>query len=424
MKKIIKCGKLFDGEQEKYLENVYVTEEDGKILSVDNMEKTFSKGYEVFDLSDKIVTPGLMDIHNHNITYHNENVSSILNELLYKTLSYSILGIVNNINKLLENGFTTLRDCCTADGWGIVDLRDIIKEGILSGPDLIVCGHSGGAIGFHNDFRQFTTNPITARAFYTPSIGSGAEFFREWVRTEILHQVDFIKIHIDGGFATPGDHPDHQTLTNDEIQAIVETAHANGLMVSAHIYNDNSARNAIRLGVDCIEHGALLTKEIYDIMAEKNVQIVPTMTFFDRGYFLDSKALEKVPPFMAKKYYELHSRLVESRKALIEHIENGTILVGYGTDFGAVEPTSPAYKEFESMVLSGVSPFKALKIATSNSAKIIRRPDLGSIKKGMQADIVAWDKDPTKGIEALRDTAFVMKKGKIVKHKNKIYKTF
>lgn len=423
MKQLIKCGKLFDGEQEKYLENVSILVENEKIISVGQIES--DPTYSVIDLSDKVVTPGFMDIHNHNIAYNDQNVYTILNEVTTKTTCYSMLGIVHHLNKLLEKGFTVIRDCAQiTDDWNIIDVRDAIRENIISGPDLLVCGHSGGSIGSHIDSRQFVTNLKAMDILYSPSCGSGAEFFRKWVRTEALHHVDFIKMHIDGGFLTPGDHPDQQTLTNEEIQAIVETAHMCGLKVSAHVYNDNSAKNAIRLGVDCIEHGALFSKETYDLMAEKHVQIVPTMTFFDRGYFLEPEELAKVPPFMAKKYRELHPRIVESRTALMRHIENDTIVVGYGTDFGAAEPTLPAHKEFETMIKSGINPFKALKIATSNSAKIIGKTNLGMIKEGKQADIVAWEKDPTKELDAIREASFVMKKGKIVKHQDKIYKTF
>ena len=423
MKQLIKCGKLFDGEQEKYFDNVSILVDDEKIISVGQLE--IEPEYNVIDLSDKIVTPGLMDIHNHNIAYDDRNVYTILNEITTKNECYSMLGIVHHLNKLLEKGFTVIRDCCqVTDNWNILDVRDAIRDNIISGPDLLVCGHSGGAIGSHIDCRQFVSNRTTMNLLLSPSCGSGAEFFRRWVRTEVLHHVDFIKIHIDGGFLTPGDHPNQQTLTNEEIGAIVETAHMSGLKVSAHVYNDNSARNAINLGVDCIEHGALFSTETYDLMAEKHVNIVPTMTFFDRGYFLEPEELAKVPPFMAKKYRELHPQIVESRTALMHHIENDTIVVGYGTDFGATDPTLPAHREFETMIKSGIKPFKALKIATSNSAKIIGRENLGSIKAGMQADIVAWDKDPTKEIDALREAAFVMKKGKIVKFKDNIYKTF
>ncbi|MEG1716729.1 MAG: amidohydrolase family protein [Lachnospiraceae bacterium] len=423
MKKIIKCGKLFDGQQEKYFEKTSILVEDGKIMKVGD-SATWDVEAETIDLSDKVVTPGLMEIHNHNVAYNNQNVSAILREKLYNSRLYSMLGITYHLNKLLEKGFTLVRDCCSIErGWEIVDVRDAIRDGFIEGPEFVVCGHSGASVGSHLDTRQFVSNTISQENCTMPSIGSGVEFFRQWVRTEFLHHVDFIKIHIDGGFATPGDHPDQQHLTDAEIQVIIETAHDCGMKVTAHIYNEKSAKKAILMGVDGIEHGALITPDVYDLMAEKNVYLVPTMTFFDRGYFMDPEELAKVPSFMAKKYCDLHPRLVESRTALIKHIENDTILVGYGTDMGAVEPTLPVHKEFETMVRSGVSPFKALKIATSNSAKICQRPDLGVIAENMQADIVAWDEDPVQNVTALRECSFVMKKGRIVKHNHNIYKT-
>lgn len=423
-KKIINCGRLFDGKNEFYHENVSIVVEHGKIMDIKKIGEIEDKEIEVIDLTNKFVTPGLMEIHNHPCTFKNDNVAAILNERMCKSSTYSMMGVVHHLNKLLESGFTLVRECASIEsGWEIVDVRDAIKDGVISGPEFIICGHSGSSIASHMDLRQFASRISTHDVLKLPSIGSGAEFFREWVRLECLHGVDFIKIHIDGGFATPGDHPDQKHLTNEEIKAIIETAHSCGLRVTAHIYSDKSAIDAINLGIDGIEHGALLSSQVYDLMSQKNVYLVPTMTFFDRGYFLEEEELAKVPSFMANKYRQLHPRLVESRKALIKHIENDTLLVGYGTDFGAVEPTLPAYKEFETMIKSGISPFKALKIATSNSAKIVERQDLGIIEKGKQADIVAWNNDPVKDYKALRECKFVMKNGKVVKLDDKIYKT-
>lgn len=420
---LLRCGKIFDGIQERYLEQTDILVEGNHILQVEQGIPAEAAD-RVIDLSDKVVTPGLMEIHNHAVGYHNENVPAILNEFLLKTPTYRALGILRHLNELLEHGFTLVRDCCYVErGWTCVDIRDAISAGIVDGPRYVVCGHSGGIDGGHTDLRQFISDPDVQPVAQSPNLGSGAAHFQKWVRTEFLHNVDFIKFHIDGGFATPHDDPEHRHMSEEEIQAIIETAHSCNRKATAHIYGDESARLAIQHGVDGIEHGALLSPETYDLAAEKGVYIVPTMCFFDRGVFLDEDELSRVPAYMAEKYRIKHEKLCRSREALVRHIENGTLLVGYGTDLGAVEPMLPAWREYETMVRSGVTPFKALKVATSNSAKIVERPDLGHLAPGKLADIVAWDQDPVTEPKALRSCAFVMKDGKIVKEGERVYKT-
>ncbi len=419
---LLKCGKVFDGINERYFENVELLVDGSKIIK-------FGTGIEIpeettiVDLSDKVVTPGLMEIHNHATAYDNRNVATILNEVVTKNPLYRSMGTLVHLNELLVNGFTLVRDCGSIEReWELVDIRDAIAIGMVDGPTYVVCGHSGGIIGGHMDLRQYVSSEIVKdNVLKLPSIGAGAAFFREWVRKEFVHNVDFIKFHADGGFATPNDDPEDRHMTEEEISTIIETAHLCNLKATAHVYGDETARIVIKHGVDGMEHGALLAPETYDLMADNGIYLVPTMSFFDRGVFLDEELLSNVPTYMASKYRQKHEKLSKSREALVRHIENDTLLVGYGTDLGAVEPMHSAYREYETMIRSGVSPFKALKVATSNSAKIVGREDLGIIGPGKTADIVAWDKDPVEEKEALRHCHFVMKHGKIIRHGDRIF---
>jgi imidazolonepropionase-like amidohydrolase len=257
-------------------------------------------------------------------------------------------------------------------------------------------------------------NPDAFPLFKMPSMGTGPKFFKEWVRTEFLHDTDFIKFHIDGGFATPHDDPRQRCLTEEEIKAIIETAHECGKKATAHIYFDESAKIAIKHGIDGIEHGCLLSEATIRLLEEKEVYLVPTMKFVDRGVYLED--LDDVPEYMAEKYRGYHDTLVKTREAVIDRLVNGNLLVGYGADLGAIDPTSKGYLEFETMVRACIPPLKALKCATSNSAKIVERDDLGVLKKGKKADLAAWAKNPVEDSRALRECAFVMKGGKVIKH--------
>ena len=417
-KKLIKCGKLFNGVDEKLFNDQEILvscntiEQVGEKIQID--EKT-----EIIDLSDMIVTPGLMEIHSHFISI-DENMYSAFKERISYSDTYRMFALAKNLCRMMENGFTLVRECCSFEaGWEMVSIRNAIRAGLIKGPDFVVSCHSGGSPGSHVDVRQLIGNTDAFPLYHIPSIGTGPEFFKEWVRTEFMHDSDFIKFHIDGGFATPHDDPSNRYLTDEEIKAIIETAHACRKKATAHIYFDESAKIAIKHGIDGIEHGCLLSGETIREMEEKGVYLVPTMKFVERGVYLED--LDQVPDYMAEKYKFYHDTLVKTREVLIDRLVNGDLLVGYGADLGAIDPTSSTYLEFETMVRAGIPPLKALKCATSNSAKIVERDDLGAIEKGKQADIVAWDKNPVVDSKALRECAFVMKSGKVFKKNGKVY---
>ncbi len=317
----------------------------------------------------------------------------------------------HNLERVLEAGFTTVRIVGGNDvEWGLVDLRRAIAAGLTPGPRLFVAPHAGGAIGGHADALQsYAGNPALASTLALPGIGSGPDFFARWVRDEFRYGSDWIKIMASGGFATPNDFPDQPQMSEEEVRAVIQTAHGVGLRVTAHAYPGDVIRMLVRNGIDGIEHGSLLDSETVRAMEQAGTALVPTMSIFDPGIALDSAVLAGMAPFFAAKLRQYHDRLAEARRLIVA----SRLRIGYGSDCGYGFPCWESWREFESMVRSGLTPFQALRSATSVAAGILGRDDLGLLAPGKTADIVAWSADPTRDPTALRNCVFVMKDGRI-----------
>jgi imidazolonepropionase-like amidohydrolase len=231
------------------------------------------------------------------------------------------------------------------------------------------------------------------------------------VREEFRYGSDWIKIMGSGGFATPNDAPDQPQMSEAEVRAVVETAHGVRMPVTAHAYPPDVIRMLVRSGVDGIEHGSLLDAETVRAMEQAGTALVPTMNIFDPGVTLDSAQLARMAPFFAAKLRQFHPQLEAARQLIV----GSRLRIGYGSDCGYGFPCWEAWREFESMVRAGMTPFQALRSATSVAASIAGRDDLGVLAAGKTGDIVAWRTDPTQQPQALRDCVFVMKEGRIVR---------
>lgn len=242
------------------------------------------------------------------------------------------------------------------------------------------------------------------------SVGTGADFFREQVRRDIKHGADFIKIIVSGGFSTINDLPDEQQLTDDELQAIFEIANIKGISITAHAYTHNIIEKLIGLGIKCIEHGALMTKETAKLMEEKDVYLVPTFSAYDQIIYQDEDMLNKKPKEFRQKLRDYARELKAGREVIIE----SNIELGYGTDHVSLYQSYESWREYSSYLKSGIDPFRALRAATNVNAKILGIDDIGIIARGKKADIVAWGQDLLTNPEALSKCYFVMKDGRVI----------
>ena len=406
---LIRCGKLFDGVQSTLHEDFEILV-NGKLIQDVGRGLSKPRGAETIDLSHLTVTPGLMDAHLHAAEGFTPEDTI---EGYRNADSWYLLSAVHNLRKTLERGFTTVRmPSGLINSFGAWELKRAIEEGYFdSCSRFIVAGHCIGTTGNHADYSQLlASNPVASEAYASPFTGDGPAFMANAVRREIKHGCDFLKIMLSGGFYSPVDGPEDEQLTDEELKAIIDTAHGSFKSVTAHVYSPILMQKLVRFGLDCIEHGALMDEATARIIERSGVFVVPTFVPYDDVIDLDEEKLSEKPVYMQNKLRKYSEQLKESRKVII----SSSIRLGYGTDIVSVYKCYDSYLEFVSWMKAGVDPFRILKAATSVNADICGISQLtGRIQPGKYADIAAWGKDLLTDPYALTDCAFVMKEGKV-----------
>lgn len=406
--KLIKCGKMYDGIHDELQENIDILVQGNRIAAV-GKTLNYPTDTEIIDLTDATVTPGLIDAHIHMQHFEWENRQR---EIVYNSPSWKAMAFLYTARKSLRRGFTTLRHVgsATFDEYGGISAKQLINAGYFEGSRLVVLPYYHCGVGSHGDHSQLiASNPPLSKAYaaMSPTQGCGVDFFRNSVREQIKYGADFIKIMATGGFSTPNDTPDDQQLSDEEMQAIIETAHQLNKKVTAHAYGADLMEKLIDMGIDGLEHGSLMTEEVARKIEEKGVYLVPTFSPYDEIIRLDEENLAKKPPEFQAKLRQYADRLISGREVII----NSNIKLGYGSDFVSVHNSYDSGYEYSSWILSGMDPFRALKAATSINAEILELPNIGKIQVGKLADIAAWKRDLLTDHKALLDCAFVMKDG-------------
>jgi imidazolonepropionase-like amidohydrolase len=405
---LIKCGKMYDGINDELQDNMEILVE-GNLIAGVGKNLHCPPDTEIIDLTEATVTPGMIDAHVHMQHYEWRKRR---HEIVHNSPATKAMAFLYVAREALHRGFTTLRHAgsSTFDGYGGISAKRLIDAGFFPGSRLVMLPHYHYGVGSHGDHSQLiATNPPLSKAFAdtAPTMGSGVDFFRHSVREQIKYGADYIKIMATGGFSTPNDSPDDQQLSDEEMLAIIETAHQLNKTVTAHVYGEDLMIKLAKMGIDGMEHGSMLTEETVKVMEERDVYLVPTFTPFDEIVNLNEEKLAEKPIEFAQKLRQYSKRLIEGRKIII----NSKLRLGYGTDLVANHENFECGYEYEAWLKSGVDPFRALKAATSVNADIIGRKDIGSIEVGKLADISAWKRDLLKDPKALLDCAFVMKDG-------------
>ena len=411
---IIKCGKLYDGKTDVLQDKMEILVEDNRIKEVDK-HVAAPAGAEVIDLSDATVTPGLIDAHVH-FSFGDWRTRS--HDAIYEAPIYKGMYALYNAKKSMLRGFTTIRHCgCNCDdGYSVVVAKRLLNDGHFVGSRIVQAPHYVSTTRGHGDFSQLImTNPKLSTHIWEnyPGFGSGPDMFREVVRRQVKYGADFIKMFASGGFNSEADGPEDYTFTDEEMQAIIEVSHQMHMKVASHTYSPELAYKQIGMGIDDIEHGALFNDpKLLDLMKQKGVHFVPTFTPYESVIKLDEDNLRKQTPGMQRKLRKYQEWLMDARKVIV----NSDIPLGYGTDFVAVHNPYEGGWEYNSMLTSGVDPFRALAAATRVNADILSMPnDIGAIAPGYYADIAAWKRDLLSDPHALLDCYFVMKDGVVYK---------
>ncbi len=393
----LQCGTLLDVQKRVVQKNMTILIEEDRILSVEKKAIPPADA-KIVDLSDKTCLPGLMDMHVHTMMYDGKTRRTGPTET---SATLTLIGM-RNVNKMLQNGFTTLRIPGDGDpAYGIIDLRNAINEGIVQGPRLFVAPHLLQPIW--GQFHWTTENDVN------DLVPAGANAARDAVRREFRHGADFIKIAVDEG----GVSKDSITrmFTDEELRAFVDEAHRLNKRITVCAHGAEATHAAVVLGYDSIEHGFFMAEETAREMVNRGTWYVPTLTIFD-AYYDDKLDQSRFSIDVPQRRIDWRERRQKRDVAFKTAYEMG-VKIAYGTD--RLSPLM-ASREFSYLVRLGVSNWDAIAMATVNGAELLGvTNDLGSITAGKFADIIATSQNPLDDIENIEDVRFVMKAGTIVR---------
>jgi len=395
----IHAGTLIDGVSAQPIHKVTILVHDDQITAI-QPGFTAPAGAEVIDLSNATLLPGFIDCHVHVSAQLPSKTNATEYWVTHNAIDLAFDASVY-MRDMLQQGFTAARDVGGSDE--SVSLRNAIEEGKAVGPRLLVALEPLGPTAGHGDPRNGLDGELSHPGWENGIVDT-PEQGRIRVREHKRRGADLIKMMPSGGIASTGDDPHQQLMTNEEMKVVVDTAHALGLKVAAHIYPDEAIYNAVQAGVDSVEHGSFATARTFALMKQKGTYLVPTLTVYDVFYRVAHDHPELLTPGTAPK--ELANDLLP-KKNLPLAVKSG-VKIAYGTDIGEGDHT----QEFALLTENGMSPMAAIQAATSSAADLLgTSAQEGSVQAGKLADMVAVDGDPLADPTLLRHVSFVMKGG-------------
>lgn len=401
----LQCGKLFDSANARMLGAKTIVVADGKVREILDGAATVADAKRI-DLSSHTCSPGFIDLHVH---LGQQSSPQSYSEGFRLNPEFTVLRALGYARKTLLAGFTSVRDL---GGETTLALRDGINQGLVEGPRIWAAGKSIATTGGHAD----PTNGLSH--FLSDAIGhpgpeegviNSPEQAKAAVRQRYKDGSDVIKITATGGvlsYAKSGDGPQ---FTVDEIKAVVDTAKDYGYKVAAHAHGKEGIKRAILGGVTSIEHGTYMDEELFKLMKERGTWYVPTVS---AGRFVADKA--KIDGYYPDIVRPKAARIGALIQDTFGKAYKAGVPIAFGTDAG-VGPHGSNALEFGYMVEAGMPVNAALQSATFNAAQALGASDIGQIKPGFLADIIALPSDPNQDIRSTERVSFVMKAGVVYK---------
>jgi imidazolonepropionase-like amidohydrolase len=400
---VVHAARLYDGTADSLQTNVSLIIEDGRIRSI---EPGLAKvaGAQLIELGDSTVVPGFIDCHVHLAAKLPSRTNATEDAVTHSELDRAFEGAYF-ARAMQQQGFTTVRDLGGGDD--TVALQHAIEAGRTDGPRILAALEPLGPTAGHGDPRSGLDAGFSHPGWEYGKVDSADEG-RLRVREHRRRGANVIKIMPSGGIASTGDDPRQQLMTDEEMRAVITTAHTLGLKVAAHIYPAGAIEAAVRAGVDSVEHGSFATDDTFALMKAHGTFLVPTLSVFDIYYDTARDRPDLLAPGTAAKELA-NDRL--PKQNLPRAVRSG-VRIAYGTDLGEGDHTL----EFKLLTDNGLGTLGALKAATSEAADLLGLGDrVGRLAPGYVADLVAVPGDPLQHVDALRHASFVMQAGNVVR---------
>jgi imidazolonepropionase-like amidohydrolase len=397
---VVSADRMVDVLAGRVVEHPQITIVDGRITAVGTQNSAAPAGARRVDLAGMTLLPGLIDMHTH-ITA--DPHYSGYRGLEFTDNFWTVVGVAN-AKKTVEAGFTTIRNVGSGN-FDDVAIKQGIEQGLVPGPRIVPATYAIGATGGHCDSTEFPPSISVPN----PAVANGPEELRATVRKLRKYGAEVIKFCGTGGVLSKTDTVGGQQYSLEEMKALVDEAHMLGLRVAVHAHGTSGIKDAIRAGVDTIEHASLADDEAFALAKQHGTYF--SMDIYDDDYILSDG--EKNGIF--KESLDKERAIGLKQRQTFQAAHKAGVKMIFGTDAG-VYPNGYNARQFATMVKWGMTPMQAIQAATATAAEALgRTADVGAIAVGRYGDLIAVAGDPLADVTRLQSVAFVMKGGEVVK---------
>jgi imidazolonepropionase-like amidohydrolase len=397
---VVTAERMLDVVSGHMVEHPQITITDGRISAVGSTGATAPADARHVDLPGITLLPGLIDMHVHLTS---DPKFSGYRYLEFTDNFWTVVGVAN-AKRTLEAGFTTVRNVGSAN-YDDVALKQGIEQGYIPGPRIVPATYAIGATGGHCDDTEFPPSIKTPQT----AVADGPEAIRAMVRKLRKYGAEVIKFCGTGGVLSKTDAVGAQQLDLGEMKALVNEAHMLGLRVAVHAHGTDGIKDAIRAGVDTIEHASLADEEAFTLAKQHG-------TYFDMDVYNDDYILaEGAKNGLFEESLAKERMIGRKQRETFKAATKAGVKMLFGTDAG-VYPHGTNAKQFVTMVTWGMTPLQSIQAATVTAAEALNRSnDVGTIAVGHYGDLIGVTGDPLKDVAVLQQVAVVIKGGEVVK---------